>query len=689
MQTTEELLQGTIERVTYHNPENGYCVLRVKVKGRIEPVTVLGHLSSATAGELIESHGQWTQHRDFGAQFKAESLKTIHPTTLEGIEKYLGSGMIKGIGPSRAQQISTAWQDQKAIREIMVFLQSHGVSTSRAVRIYKTYGDQAISKVTENPYQLARDIHGIGFKSADLIASHLGISKTSLIRARAGLGYALQERIGEGHCAYPEQTLIQEAATFLEIEVSILQEGIELEITDNFLVREEIDGTPCIYPVSLHRFETETAKLIRRLSQEGLPWKPFKIEDHLGRAEKEMNIQLDPQQKEAIAQSLVSKLLIITGGPGTGKTTLTRSIISILKAQGVRIALCSPTGRAAKRLSECTRMEAKTIHRLLGFDPKKNGFLYHKENPLPIDLLLIDEASMVDLPLMSQLLKAIPPHAALIIVGDEDQLPSVGPGTVLKSFIDSERIPMVRLTQIFRQSAQSQIIQAAHHIKQGEMPDLSRRDKDSDFHFIGIEEPELTLSKLLELVSQRIPKAFGFDAVKDIQVLSPMHKGILGSRTLNLELQKILNPNPETKIERFGITYAVGDKVMVIANDYDKEVFNGDIGTILSIDLTEQTVLIDFDGRHVPFEFGELDLISLAYAISIHKSQSSEYPAVVLPLSTQHFALLKRNLIYTGITRGKKLVILIGQKKALGLALKTRGQELRWNNLARRIQALS
>ena len=713
-----QALQGSIERVTYHNSETGYCVLKVKVKAHSDLVTVVGHISSATPGEFIESEGIWIQHRDFGLQFKAEQMKSIHPSTLEGIEKYLGSGMVKGIGPHfakklveafkaevfevienspqklrqvtgigtiRIHKITLAWHEQKVIREIMVFLQSHGVSTARSVRIYKTYGDHAISKVKENPYQLARDIHGIGFKTADQIAFQLGISKTSLIRARAGIQYALQEHIGEGHCAYPENLLLQNANQLLEIEEAILKQAIELELQDRFLIREEIEGILCLYTAALYRYENEIARMIASLHNLPAPWQAIDIAKAVETSENQIGIQLDPLQKEAISQALSSKLLIITGGPGTGKTTLTRSILGILKSKGVRLVLGSPTGRAAKRLSECTGIEAKTLHRILGFDPKKNGFLHDNENPLPADLVLVDEASMIDVALMYHLLKAIPKTAAVIFVGDVDQLPSVGPGTILKSLIDSEAIPTVRLTQIFRQTSQSQIIQAAHRVRQGLIPDLERKDKTSDFHFISLDEPEITLSKIIELVTQRIPKAFQFDPIKDIQVLCPMNRGVLGTRSLNSELQKSLNANPEIKIERFGVTYAPGDKVMVIANDYDKEVFNGDIGIIESIDLTEQEALIDFEGKSVVFEFNEMDILSLAYAISIHKSQGSEYPAVVIPLSTQHFTLLKRNLIYTGMTRGKKLVVLVGQKKALAIAIKTKDQGLRWNSLANRI----
>lgn len=731
-----DTLSGSIERVTYHNSENGYCVLRVLAKGHKDLVTVVGHVPNITPGESIEAAGTWIQHRDFGLQFQANSLRAVHPSTLEGIEKYLGSGMVKGIGPFfakklvkafgadvfdvieqkpdeltkvegigpvRLQKITTAWKDQKVVRDIMVFLQSHGVSTSKSVRIYKTYGQDAIAKVKGNPYQLARDIHGIGFRSADVIAGNLGIEKTSLIRARAGVNYVLLEQVSDGHCAYPEEELLKESVTLLEIEPDRLKEAIVLETLEGNLVRDNIEGISCVYPASIFSCETEVAKLLLQLRDlAALPWDKHgvqlagaKIDPALALpwVENQIGIKLANQQKEAVRQALSSKVMVITGGPGTGKTTITRAILTILKAKHIEIALCSPTGRAAKRLSECTGMEAKTIHRLLKFDPKNGGFLFKKENPLPVDLLLVDEASMVDISLMYSLLKAIPPKAALILVGDVDQLPSVGPGTVLKSIIDSRAVPTVRLDEIFRQVAQSRIIVNAHLINKGLMPKTdvvkdsqdSQNSKYSDFYFINSDEPEASVQKLIEVVKNRIPKSFGLDPIRDIQVLCPMNRGLLGTRNLNLELQKALNPDPAVKIERFGNTYAPGDKVMVTANDYDHDVFNGDIGLISKLDTTEQEATIDFDGRLVTFDFSELDIVTLAYATTVHKAQGSEYPAVVIPMTTQHFMMLKKNLVYTGVTRAKKLLVMIGQKKALAMAIKAKNQGKRWGKLASRL----
>jgi len=718
MTSTQDNLQGSVERVTFHSADTGYCVLRVKAKGRKDPVTLVGHLASVSAGEYVEAAGSWAQHRDFGLQFKANHIKTVHPSTIEGIEKYLGSGMIKGIGPHfakklvkafgvevfdvidktpetlrtvpgigpvRVRKITTAWKDQKVVRDIMVFLQSHGVSTSKAVRIYKTYGDAAITRVSANPYQLARDIHGIGFKSADLIAGHLGIDKNSVVRARAGVNHVLMERVSDGHCAYPEEELLEQSAALLEIDPVILKEAIALEVGDGYLVREEIEQRSCLYTAGIFKHEYEVAERLSRLLPGDPPWGAIAAEKAVEWVEKKLSMELAPLQKEAVARALASKLLIVTGGPGTGKTTLTRAILTILAAKGVSMALCSPTGRAAKRLSECAGMEAKTIHRLLGFDPKKGGFLHNEENPFSFDFLLIDEASMVDVSLMYHLLRAVPRRAAIVVVGDVDQIPSVGPGAVLGSLIESGRLPTVRLTQIFRQAAQSAIIVSAHRINGGTIPDLRSQPKESDFHFIESNEPEPTIAKILDLVKTRIPRHLGIDAIRDIQVLCPMSRGALGARALNLELQKALNPAPSVTVERYGTVFAPGDKVMVTVNDYDKEVFNGDIGFITKLDPIEHEASIDFDGREVIFDFSELDIVSLAYATTVHKSQGSEYPAVVMPVAMQHFMMLKRNLLYTGVTRGKKLVVLVGQKKAMAIAIKSANQGKRWNNLAARL----
>ena len=711
-------LEGIIERVTFHNEESGYSVLKVQVKGNRDLITVVGFVSSISPGESMTSFGQWIQTKEYGRQFKAKSIQTIPPSSLKGIEKYLGSGSVKGIGPylskklveafgfdvfdiieknpeklnrvegigpKRIELIVSAWQDQKTIRSIMVFLQGHGISTSKAMRIFKTYGESSVNRVRTNPYQLAQDIHGIGFQSADMIAEKLGIDKNSLIRAKAGIAYVLMQRVQEGSCAYPEVNLLQEASELLKIEPTILQEAIEAQLNEGQFIAEFIENENCLYPAPICRCENEIARLLKRINQAPLPWERIAMEKAIPWVEEKIGIKLADLQKKAVSTALSSKITLITGGPGTGKSTLTQSIVTLLKVKNVSMALCSPTGRAAKRLTECTGIEAKTIHRTLGFDPRKRKFTYDRDNPLPIGLLLVDEASMIDIQLMHSLLKAVSEKTAIIIIGDVDQLPSVGPGTVLADLIESAQFPTVKLTEIFRQAAQSKIIQAAHQINTGRLPNLVH-DKKSDFFFIPSDDPDSTVLKIVDLVKKRIPEKFGFNPVTEIQVLCPMLRGTLGARNLNVTLQKELNPDPIRKVERFGYIFSIGDKIMVIQNDYDKEVFNGDIGYIQEIDFQEQECLINIDKKEVIFDFNELDILQPAYTVTIHKSQGSEYPVVIIPVVTQHYMMLKKNLIYTGITRGKKLVILIGQKKALAIAIKTKQKEKRWTNLKLKIK---
>ena len=583
-----EALAGLVERVTFHNADSGFCVLRVKARGQRDLVTVVGHAATIASGEWVQMSGTWINDRTHGLQFKAAFLKASPPTTLEGIEKYLGSGMIRGIGPTyarklvhafgaavfelieqeparlrevtgigpkRAARIIAGWAEQKVIREIMLFLHANGVGTSRAVRIYKTYGAEAVQVITENPYRLARDIRGIGFRTADLVAQKLGIEPTAMIRVRAGIGVALAEASGEGHCGLPADA-----------------------------------------------------------------------------------------------------------------------------AKRLELALCAPTGRAAKRLSESTGLEAKTIHRLLETNPTSGGFKRDEEHRLECDLLVVDETSMVDVPLMRALLKALPDEAALLLVGDADQLPSVGPGQVLADIIGSGAVPVVRLTEVFRQAAQSQIIVNAHRINGGRMPVLEAKE-GSDFFFVDAANPEEGVRKLLAVVAERIPSRFGLDPVRDVQVLCPMNRGGLGARSLNIALQAALNPPGDLRVERFGWTFCPGDKVMQVANDYERDVFNGDLGLITGLDMEKAELTVSFDGRTVTYGFGELDELVLAYATTIHKSQGSEYPAVVIPLTTQHYTMLARNLLYTGLTRGKRLVVLVGQRRALAIAVKNGGGRRRWSKL--------
>ncbi len=715
--TPQEHLSGSVDRVTFHSEESGFCVLRVKVKGHRELITVIGSAASITPGEYIDCLGIWHNDKTHGLQFKAHNLKVVPPTTLEEIEKYLGSGMVKGIGPhfakvlvkafkeqvfdiieteperlktlpgigpKRIEKITSAWSEQKAIREIMVFLQSHGVGTGRAVRIYKTYGDDSIAKVTENPYRLALDIHGIGFKTADVIAGRLGIAPDSLIRAQAGVRHVLQEFSGDGHCAAYWDTLVQESSTLFQIDKPIIEQAILAEIEAENLVQEEQDGKPILFLTPLQRAEQGIASSIKRLLDGHPPWSGIQADKAIPWVEQKTGLELSPSQQQAVRLALTSKVLVITGGPGVGKTTLVNSILLILRAKALNVTLCAPTGRAAKRLSESTGLEAKTIHRLLEFDPQSFGFKRNKDNPLETELLVIDESSMVDVSLMNRLLSAVPDKAGLLIVGDVDQLPSVGPGSVLADIIDSEAVPTVRLTEIFRQAATSKIITNAHRINKGQQPLNAEGKELSDFYFIPGDTPEEIHAKLIQVVTERIPKRFNLDPIKDIQVLTPMNRGGLGSYSLNSELQAKLNGSAEPKITRFGVTFSPGDKVIQTVNNYDKEVFNGDIGRIREIDTEESTLLIEYDGRDVAYEFSELDEVQLAYATSIHKSQGSEYPAVVIPLAMQHYTLLERNLIYTGVTRGKKLVIIIGQPEALAMAVKNRKVTRRLTRLKER-----
>ena len=763
-----EVLAGSIERVTFHSAESGFCVLRIKARGHRDLVTVVGHAAEISAGEWVTVSGTWVNSREHGQQFKASFLKASAPTTAEGIEKYLGSGMIRGIGPIyagklvgafgaevfevieqaperlrevpgigkvRASRIAQAWADQKVVREIMVFLHSHGVGTARAVRIFKTYGNDAVQVMAENPYRLARDIRGIGFRTADAIAARLGIEATAMIRLRAGVNYALLEASGEGHCGLPTAELLKLAGELLAVERSapsppaepnptqgsdqreeqgsaavhapphreapanrvplapaVIQTALDLELSEGSVVADSLAGEGAIFLAHLHRDERRIAEALQELAQGAPPWGTINAERAIDWVEQRLGLELATSQQAAVELALASKVLVITGGPGVGKTTLINAILRILAAKKLRIQLCAPTGRAAKRMAEATGLEAKTIHRLLEFDPASYGFRRGAELPLECDLLVVDETSMVDVPLMASLLAAIPPEAALLLVGDVDQLPSVGPGQVLADVIASGALPVARLTEVFRQAASSRIITTAHAINAGTIPDLRPPSEGgtTDFYFLPAETPEQAVALILKVVGERIPARFGFDPIGQVQVLCPMARGGCGSRSLNIELQRLLNPDPVEQVERFGWRFAPGDKVMQIANDYEKEVFNGDVGTIDAIDSDNSELSVLFPtseagaagSRVVVYGWGELDHLVPAYACTIHKSQGSEYPAVVIPLLTQHYAMLQRNLVYTGLTRGKQLVVLVGQKKALAMAVKNHLGRRRYTKLA-------
>src|SRR5450631_3476051 len=716
LNTSTEEIAGLVERVTYFNEESGFAVLRVKVRGRRDQVTVLGPVPAISAGEWLTGKGWWVRDKEHGLQFKAQFLKATPPTTSEGVERYLGGGFVKGvgpvlakklvahfgagvltvigdnpadlesvdgIGPKRRERIANAWQEGMQIREIMLFLHSHGVSTGRAVRIFKTYGNLAIQTVQENPYTLAKEIHGIGFATADQIAQSVGVPKDSQNRARAGIAHVLLGATSEGHCALPLEKLKAAAVKLLEVPVETIEQALSQMLTNGFLLLEEIDGEPLIFLPHLRKAEDGIATKVKRLATAGVTYPKIDFDKAVAWCEVKTGKTLAPSQREALMTVLTSRVAIITGGPGVGKTTLVDSILLILRAKKVKCLLCAPTGRAAKRLTETTGLEAKTIHRLLEVDPATGRFSRNEDNPLECDLLIVDETSMVDVLLMHALLRALPNSAALILVGDVDQLPSVGPGNTLRDLIESGLVPVVRLTEVFRQAAASRIITSAHLIRQGKMPELGTAASDSDFHFVERETPEDIAATLVRLVKDRIPKGHGLDPIRDIQVLCPMNRGSIGVRELNTVLQQALNPPRQTEAaaERFGWRFQVRDKVIQTENNYKKEVFNGDIGVIEKIDTIEQEVFIRYDDRLVVYDYGELDEISLAYAVTIHKSQGSEFPAVVIPVAMQHYMLLQRNLIYTGITRAKRLLVVVGQKKALGLAVRNDQARKRYSGL--------
>ena len=711
-------ISGLVERVTFHNADSGFCVLRLQVKGERDLVTLVGHAPTVTPGEYASASGSWVTDREHGRQFRAVVVRIAPPNTLSGIERYLGSGMVKGIGPvyasrlvgafgvgvfevieqsparlreiagigeKRAQKITSGWTDQKVIREIMVFLHAHGVSTSKSVRIFKTYGQDAISVVRENPYRLARDIRGIGFLSADTIAQRIGIALDSPMRARAGVSYALAEASSQGHCGLPRSELIELAVKLLQIPAAAIEVAADEEVAADVLVADTVDGQPCVFLAPLYQAELAIAEHIRRLGGGTPAWPTVDADRAIPWVERTLQIALASSQQDAVRLALTSKLLVITGGPGVGKTTLVNSILTILRAKGTRALLCAPTGRASKRLSESTGLQAKTIHRLLEIDPKTGQFKRNADSPLDCDLLIADECSMIDVPLANQLLKAVTTNSAVIFVGDVDQLPSVGPGQVLKDLIDSGAVPVIRLTEVFRQAATSRIIRAAHQINLGVFPSLPAKGENSDFYMVAAEEPDEIAQTVVDLVKTRLPARFGIDQVRDIQVLCPMNRGVTGARGINLALQAALNPPGEHSVEKFGYAFSVGDKVMQIENNYDRDVFNGDIGYVAAIDRDEEEMAVEFDGRTVAYPFGELDELVLCYATTIHKSQGSEYPVVVIPMSTQHYMMLKRNLIYTGVTRGKRLVVLVGQKRALAMAVKSKRDERRWSKLRERL----
>ena len=720
-------LRGQIERITYSNDENSYTVARIKVYGRKELVTVIGNIVNPTPGEILSMKGEWGNHPKYGEQFKIAYCESTAPATVHGIEKYLGSGLIKGIGPVMAKRIvkrfkeetlnvierdieqlveidgigkkriamiKKAWEEQKEIRSIMIFLQSHGVGPGYSARIYKHYGNASIAIVKENPYRLATDVFGIGFITADKIAQNLGFAKDSELRAEAGILYVLHELTDEGHVYYPYEPLIKKCREILDIDREIVVKAIGTIAADKRIVVEEINGykdvveenPKAVYLAGYHTAETQLAARLKTLIQTPQALRRIEAEKAISWVQEKLSITLAAQQIEAVRCMTGSKVMVITGGPGTGKTTIINAIIRICSIIKTKIMLAAPTGRAAKRMTEATGHEAKTIHRLLEYSRQKGGFQKNEEAPLDCELLIVDEASMIDTLLMHHLLKAVPARATFVLVGDVNQLPSVGAGNVLKDIIDSRAVPVVELNEIFRQARESSIIVNAHSINEGRMPNLiSSQDRLDDFYFIEQEDPQKVMELIIALVKERIPRRFGFDPLDDIQVLTPMHRGIIGGTNLNRELQKALNPGDEG-ITRMGRLYKVNDKVMQITNNYDKEVYNGDIGRIVSIDAEAQEIIVSIDNREIPYDYSEMDELVHAYAVSIHKSQGSEYPAVVIPILTQHYILLQRNLLYTGVTRGKKLVVIVGTRKAMAIAVRNNKTEKRFTLLSERMK---
>ena len=719
-------LEGQIERITYSNPENGFTIARVKVNGQRDLVTVVGNLMAPMPGEILKMKGEWSNHPKYGKQFKVVHYATAVPASVDGIRRYLGSGLIKGIGAvmaerivnrfdketldiiendierlvdvegigkKRVMMIKKAWDDQKEIRDVMLFLQTYGVSSGYATKIFKQYGNMSIAVVKTNPYRLATDIVGIGFVIADNIAEKLGFAKDSKLRAEAGILYVLYQLADEGHVYYPYEALVSESQEILQVERAVITHAVADLVIGKHIVIEDLNESvedfrlnhKAVYLAGLYLCETGIASRLKTLLKALKSIRKINPDKAIDWVQNQLSIRLAEKQVEAVKCAIENKVMVVTGGPGTGKTTIINAILKIFSKIKARIMLASPTGRAAKRMGELTGHEARTIHRLLEYSLQKGGFQKNSDNPLTCDVLIIDETSMVDTVLMHHLLKALPFHAALIVVGDIHQLPSVGPGNVLSDIIASNAVPVVELNEIFRQAKESRIIVNAHKINNGIIPSFKGSEPESDCFFIEQEDPEKVLEIIIELIMDRIPRRFGYDPFDDIQVLTPMHKGVAGASNLNAELQNALNPG-EGGVHRNGISFRVNDKVMQVKNNYDKDVYNGDIGRIKTIDLDNQEVIISFDGRKVVYDYTDLDEIVLAYAVSVHKSQGSEYPAVVIPIHTQHFILLQRNLIYTAVTRGRELVVMVGTQKALAIAIKNDKTKKRFTYLLHRLK---
>lgn len=711
--TAEELI-GTVESIVFHSEENGYTVCRILTAGRRDPATVVGTCATIWEGQTLKATGKWIRHRQHGYQFQAESLVCVTPTSAQGIERFLAGGLIRGIGkvyakrlvkhfgtdtlhiiekesqrleevdgigPARRRKIKASWNEQQGVRDIMIFLQSHGVGTAQASRIYRQYGDKSIALISENPYRLCDEVWGIGFKTADKVARSIGIPAESKVRARAGLIYVLGEMTDEGHCFSLGPELLLHAQKLLDIPVEILSPALEDEIASRRLIRDDDK----IYLADLHLAETAIANRLQALLAAPFPFRPIQADKAVPWAEQRMELTFAPLQQQALNTAFTSKVSIITGGPGVGKTTIIRALADVFCARKLKLELAAPTGRAAKRMEEATGHEARTIHRLLKFNPAIGRFEFNALNPLDLDVVILDEVSMMDVHLAGAFLQALPDSAVLVLVGDTDQLPSVGPGNLLRDMIDSGRIPVTALNRIFRQETSGYIVRNAHHVNRGEELELPPPGTLSDFYFLSCDDTDTVIQRMLDLLTERIPRRFGLNPLQDVQVLTPMRRNQLGADNLNSVIQERINPTGAA-IERFGRKYRAGDRVMQIRNNYDRQVYNGDIGHILSIDLEEQEIAVELDGRKVVYGFSDLDELVHAYACSIHKSQGSEYPAVIILLTTQHFKLLQRNLLYTAITRGRRLVCVIGSKKAIWLAIRNNEILLRRTSLRERLQ---
>ncbi|WP_262268064.1 SF1B family DNA helicase RecD2 [Microvirga yunnanensis] len=714
--TLTEHLVGSVERVTFHNDETGFCVLRVKARGHRKPVAVVGHAPSVAIGEVVEASGEWLHDRNHGVQFRAAELKTAAPTTAEDLQRFLGSGLLKGVGPSVAQRliasfgsrildvieqkpheltrvhgigmakalgIGEAWAEHRALKDIAAFLNAHGIRGFLLARIYRAFGIGAIDIIKANPYRLALDLPGIEFALADQVATQLAVEPTADIRLQAGLATVLSDAVKEGHSGLPVDDLLRQASVLLTVPTDRLAPVLDAQCAAGQLVADELDGPRRIFLKSLYGAELFIAQRLKEIAQGFHPWRGLDPAQVIAEAEAATGVSYSASQREALIASCEAKVLVVTGGPGVGKTTLIRSLTHLCAKHQLQVALCAPTGRAAKRLAESTGFPAKTVHRLL--EASEGGFRRNAKAPLDCNFLVVDEASMLDIRLMAALLRAMPDEACLLLVGDVDQLPSIGPGQILSDIIASGTVPVVHLREVFRQERESRIITVAHAINRGIVPDLSHQP-DSDLYFVEADTPADAIAKMTILMRDRIPRKFGLDPVRDVQVLCPMNRGRLGTHMLNGELQQIFNPPGTESLHRAGWVYGPGDKVMQVRNDYERDVYNGEVGIVREVDRDHGELTVAFDDRPVVYTLRELDELALAYAVTIHKAQGSEYPAVIIPVASQQASMLRRKLLYTGVTRASRLVVMVGSRAALAQAV-THEDEPRLSRLRNWLEA--